>query len=325
MENGWQRDVINFINSIRDSYNHLIDKTFTISKKLPLYVKEGSHRVFIEYEDTGENKETYDTYSYDVIFSLLEDDKEILGFFVSYDDTTEDEKLEEESAKSENLSAEREIAASYVHEIKNPLFSIRGFLQILQQSFSEDDQRKAYTEIMINELDRMNDLLNEFLSTYRSKMAKDVDQGRIGIGELVKEVMAFFRYSFDIKDITYNLDIDDNLYVSIDRDQFFQVMINIIQNSVEAMIDGGKLNIRAYSKGDFICIEIKDNGVGISEKDIKKIFEPFFTTKEKGTGLGLCIIKKIIENNGGRISLKSKVGEGTTIYLELPTAGIESD
>ena len=146
---------------------------------------------------------------------------------------------------------------------------------------------------MINELDRMNDLLNEFLSTYRSKMAKDVDQGRIGIGELVKEVMAFFRYSFDIKDITYNLDIDDKLYVSIDRDQFFQVMINIIQNSVEAMIDGGKLNIRAYSKGDFICIEIKDNGVGISEKDIKKIFEPFFTTKEKGTGLGLCIIKKL--------------------------------
>lgn len=293
MGDGWQNDAINFMKSIKDYYNRFIKNTYTIVKDPPIYVKEGNHRVLIEYQDKdSENKED-NVYEYDVNVSLLEDEKGLLGFFVSYDD---DEKMElqDDKAQLEYLSAEREIAASYVHEIKKPLFSIRGFLQILQQSFSEDDKRKGYTDIMIIELDRMNTLLNEFLSRYRNQVPLDsMFCDGIPIKETLKEIIAFFQHSFDLKGITCNLDFcDDELLVSIDKDKLTQVFINIIQNSMEAMYDGGILSIKTYYQNDKVCIQIKDEGVGIKKTDMEKIFTPFLAPKKKGQAWDYTLSKE---------------------------------
>ena len=308
------------VRSIKNCYEYFTKHTYTIEQDPPLYIKEGSHRVLIEYQD---NKKDNHVHGYDVNFSVLENSKGLLGCFLTFEDALELKELREQRAQYETLLAEKETAASYVHEIRNPLFSIRGFLQILQQSFSEDDKRREYTEIIINELDRMNNMLNEFLSKYREHSSIEYKNGNgISITKAIEEIIVFFQYSLQLKGITCELDIsDDDLYVSIDKAQLMQVFINIIQNSVEAMEKGAHLTIKAYQNDKKVCIEIKDEGVGIKQDELDKIFNPFFSTKEKGTGLGLYITKRIIDNNGGSIHMESTEGKGTTFYLEFPMKG----
>ena len=165
-----------------------------------------------------------------------------------------------------------------------------------------------------------NSLLSEFLARYRkqSSFTVKVDDG-ISIHKVIEEVVSLFQYSFDLKQIDYKLELDDNnLSVSLDRDQLIQIFINIIQNSVEAMSNGGNLSIKTYSQSNRVFIEIKDEGVGIKQEDMKKLFNPFFSTKKRGTGLGLYIIKRIIENNGGNIYIESREGTGTLTRIEFP-------
>ncbi|HHV18836.1 MAG TPA: GHKL domain-containing protein [Thermoanaerobacterales bacterium] len=312
----WPTSAKNIVRSIKHYYDYLIKNTYTIERDSPLYVKEGSHRILIDYQDKEKDNHIH---AFDVNFSVIEDSKGLLGCLVTYEDVIELEEMRNKKAQYESLLAEKELAASYVHEIKNPIFSIRGFLQILQQSFNEDDKRKEYTDIIINELDRMNNLLNEFLSKYREHTSTKVQNDKgVSIKLAIEEIIAFFQYSLELKGINYKLDLDDELFVSIDRDQLMQIFINLIQNSIEAMKEGGHLTIKAYGKDDRIYIEIKDEGVGIKQDQVDKIFKPFFSTKEKGTGLGLYITKRIVDNYGGSMSLKSTEGKGTTCYLEFP-------
>lgn len=205
MGDGRWRSAKKLVKSIKDYCNYFTENTYTIEQDPPLYIKEGSHRVLIEYQDKKEDNHIHE---YDVDFSVIEDPKGLLGCFVTYKNVTELKELRKQKAQYESLLAEKEIAASYVHEIKNPLFSIRGFLQILQQSFSEDDKRKEYADIIITELDRMNNLLNEFLSQYREhSLGEDNSENGISINKIIAEITAFFQYSLELKGITCELDL----------------------------------------------------------------------------------------------------------------------
>jgi len=292
--------------------------TYPLKRGVPLYVGEGSHRVIIEYQ--GGKKKPFE---YDVNFSIIEDDdRGVIGYLVSFEDT-EKHKVVEKEMQLEDLVAEDEIAASYVHELKNPLFSIRGFLQILRQSFSDDDERKSYTDIAINELDRMNNLLNDYLSRYKAhNTARIKTKEGISVKEVIEELKAFFQHSLYLKGISYEIEFEDNgLLVSIGKEQLMQVLINIVKNSIEAMNKGARLSIKAFKEDDWVNIQIKDEGVGIKKSDLDKIFRPFYSTKQYGTGLGLYITKRIVESNGGSISVESEEGKGTTTYLKFPKAG----
>lgn len=287
-----------------------------LKQGLPLYLSEGCHLVLIEYQAEG-NK----TFEYEVDFFILEDEKGILGYLVSYEDTENLKELERKNMQLESLLAEKEIAASYVHELKNPLFSIRGFLQIIRQSLSDGDKRKEYADIAINELDRMNNLLNDYLSRYRTHNTPEIKSKGLSVKKIIEELIVFFEHSLHLKGITYKIEFEDSdLQVLMGKEQLMQVLLNIVQNSIEAMDKGAHLSIRAFKDEDWVCIEIKDEGVGIKQSDLDKIFTPFFSTKENGTGLGLYITKRIVDSNGGSINIKSTEGKGTTTYLKFPRA-----
>ncbi len=320
MGDEWRRDTMNSAKSGKRKCDYFTQSTYTIRQAPPLYVREGSHRILIEYDD---DKVSNNAYAYDIDFSVIEDSAGILGCFATYEEAAKTELKESQRNKvqNESLMAEKQMAASYIHEIKNPIFSIRGFLQILHQSFSEDDKRKEYVNIIISELDRMNSLINEFLSKYKDdSFINDEDKNGISVRKTIEEVVEFFQYGFKLKNITCKCDFsNDELIVMVDKEQLIQILINLIQNSIEAMKTGANLSIKAYAKDKTTCkIEIKDEGIGIRQDDINKVFNPFFSTKENGTGLGLYITKKIINNYGGSIYLESTEGKGTTFYLEFP-------
>jgi len=290
-----------------------------LKQGLPVYM-EGGHKVVIKFQgDEGK------VFEYDVDFSIMEDDKGQVGYMVSVEDTGNNKKADSKSMRLDSWLAEEEIAASYVHELKNPLFSIRGFLQIIRQSFSDDDKRKEYADIAINELDRMNNLLTEYLSRYKARNGTEVKaQTAVSVKTVIEELIAFFQHTLYLKGVSYEIEFEDSeLFVLIRKEQLMQVLINIVQNSIEAMDRGDHLSLKAFREDGWVVIEIKDDGVGIKRTELNKIFDPFFSTKENGTGLGLYITKRIVENNGGTISVDSIEGEGTTIYLKFPRADTE--
>lgn len=296
-------------------HKYFTNTSYIIKQDPPLFIKEGNHRVLIEYQNEG-----CKTFEYDVDFSVIENDKGILGYLVSFENIEKLKELERKSMQLESWLAEKEIAASYVHELKNPLFSIRGFLQILRQSFADDDKRKEYTDIAINELDRMNNLLNEYLSKYKEHNTPKAQNG-ISIKKVIEEVVASFQHSLQLKGISYEFEFEnEEILVQINKEQLMQVLINIIQNSIEAMNKGADLSIKVFRKDNWACVEIKDEGVGIKQDEMDKIFAPFFSTKENGTGLGLYITKRIVDSNGGSINIESTEGKGTTTYLKFPMA-----
>ncbi len=303
--------------SVNSIVNYFTKDTYMIRQKPPLYISEGNHRLIIEFQGKKEDNRIHE---FDVNFSVIRDSKNLLGYSVIYKNLTEQKELQELKAQHENLLAKREIAASYVHEIRNPLFSMRGFLQILQQSLSEDDKRREYADIIISELDRMDSLLNGFLAQFRKHSLNETEcEDCISINKVIAETITFFQSSFELSGITCETCYsEEDLVILIERDQLMQIFINLIQNAIEAMKKGAVLNIRTYKANGMACVEIKDQGTGIKQGEINRIFDSFYSTKEKGTGLGLYITRRIVNNNGGNIYLESKEGKGTTFYLEFP-------
>ena len=229
-----------------------------------------------------------------------------------------DKKEEQEKLlqKSEKLALLGQMAAGIAHEIRNPLTSIKGFVQL----FKSNSQKDEYFDIVLSELDRINGIVGEFLVL--AKPTADIFEKQ-DLTKLINEVILLS----STQSILNNVEIaaENNLHapmIHCEKNQLKQVFLNIIKNAIEAMPSGGKLNIKVFKKtGNTISIQFIDQGVGISEDRISSLGEPFYTTKEKGTGLGLMICYKIIENHNGRLIVESKVGEGTKIEIELPYEG----
>ena len=229
-------------------------------------------------------------------------------------------KSEEDLIQLESFSAMRELAATYAHEIKNPLFSIRGFIQLLQKSFGEDDKRREYTDIAIKELDRIQRIIMEFLALSRDiSSEKNNDEAHNTVQQVIKDAFKLFQNAFKIKNINCQCNLSEEiLQVPISDDHFKQICINLIQNSIDSMELGKSIYIDVKSDDNKVYISLQDEGKGIPEENLEKIFSPFLEYKEKGTGLGLYITKQIIEGCGGTIKVDSIYGEGTTFLLELP-------
>lgn len=229
-----------------------------------------------------------------------------------------DKKEEQEKLlqKSEKLALLGQMAAGIAHEIRNPLTSIKGFVQL----FKSNSQKDEYFDIVLSELDRINGIVGEFLVL--AKPTADIFEKQ-DLTKLINEVILLS----STQSILNNVEIaaENNLHapmIHCEKNQLKQVFLNIIKNAIEAMPGGGELNIKVFKKsGNTISIQFIDQGVGISEDRISSLGEPFYTTKEKGTGLGLMICYKIIENHNGRLIVESKVGEGTKIEIELPYEG----
>ncbi|PEN47449.1 PAS domain-containing sensor histidine kinase [Bacillus wiedmannii] len=235
-------------------------------------------------------------------------------------DITERKKTEELLNKSDTLAAIGQLAAGVAHEVRNPLTVIKGFIQLFQ--INKEDQEK-YFDLMLSEIERIEAILQEFLSIAKTD---EINTEQKKIYQIYNNVVSLM----NTKAIMTNIQVElyaDNKDISIEcsENQLKQVFINILQNSIEAMPDGGKITIHIKEINDEgVIIHVIDEGIGIPEDRIKRLGEPFYSTKEKGTGIGLMLSYKIIESHQGNISIMSEVGVGTTVTIYLPKAQSET-
>jgi len=227
------------------------------------------------------------------------------------------EKMEETERliqKSEKLALLGQMAAGIAHEIRNPLTSIKGFIQLLKTS----TQKEEYFEIVLSELDRINEIVGEFLVLAKPTAAVYMTQD---IKILLKDVITLINNQSLLKNVQIHVEFDDDLpLISCEENQLKQVFLNLLKNAMEAMPNGGNIHVVVTEKGEGkISIQIIDQGVGIPQERISTLGEPFYTTKEKGTGLGLMTCFKIIEGHNGELNIHSKINEGTRIEIILPT------
>lgn len=216
--------------------------------------------------------------------------------------------------KSEKLAMLGQMAAGIAHEIRNPLTSIKGFIQL----FKSNNIKEEYFDIVFSELDRINAIVSEFLVLAKPSTAIFVEQD---VKVLIKEVVTLINSQLILNNVQIFVEFDSDLpMLSCEKNQLKQVFLNLLKNSIEAMPKGGIIDVKVKEKEEGkISIQIIDQGIGIPKERIPTLGEPFYTTKEKGTGLGLMTCYRIIESHNGKLTIQSKLNEGTTIEIILPT------
>lgn len=229
----------------------------------------------------------------------------------------------ENMLQSEKLAAAGQLAAGIAHEIRNPLTSLKGFLQLLKSGSSSTAKRDAYLTIMLEELGRIEQILGELLVLSRPRA---VQFAKARIAHLIRHVVLLLQPQAVMRGVEIRVrPISEKAYIYCDENQIKQVLINIMKNGIEAMDHGGTLSIEATADHDTAAIRIADQGSGIPPDKLDRLGSPFFTTKENGTGLGLTVCYRIMRNHGGRIEVDSRLGEGTTFTLYLPVEGRPPD
>lgn len=283
-----------------------------------------SERFDFVYRDPNGDKLTLE-----MIVSALPADSEIGGYVITFQDLTRFRRLEYQMRQSEKMAAVGQLAAGIAHEIRNPLASISGSIQLLRSSFSvrQEDESRLMT-IVLKEIDRLNNLITEFLDFVKPTPLKE---DPIDINGLVKDILELLKLNQGLRaDVVQVLNLNAQQEIAGDRDKLKQALLNIIINAYQAMGDvvEPQLNISSIDRGDLVILKIRDKGCGIDEVGLRKIFEPFHTTKPKGTGLGLAVVHKIVENHGARIFVESAKGVGTEFTLEFPKrseAGVDKN
>lgn len=262
------------------------------------------------------------------ISSLKNESGETTGAIGIFQDLTKIKEMEDDIKKKEKLAMVGELAAGMAHEIRNPLASLSGSMQILKSESSLSGENKKLLEIALRETEKLNRIISDFLTYARPT---PLNKKRCDINRLLNDTVTLLRnsreYQKKIK-IAANLE-GKRLITEVDPNQMSQVFWNLSINAVQAMSDGGELIIsskkklkkgRGYSDfdKDYIEITFKDTGNGINPVVKDKIFYPFFTTKDKGSGLGLAIVHRIIEDHKGGIKVESKLNEGSRFIIHLP-------
>lgn len=248
---------------------------------------------------------------------LRNSNEEIIGAVVVFRDLTANHRLEQQVKRADRLAALGELMAGVAHEVRNPLTSIKGFVQYLADSDSEEERRE-YTPIIIREVDRVNRIIEELLYFARPNQASITI---VDVNNLLEQTLVLVKNKTVRNLVEFHLDLASDLpHVEMDAEQFKQVFLNLVINAIQAMPKQGIITIRtAWNQAaSRVCISFADTGVGIAEQDAIKIFDPFYTTKETGTGLGLPVVHRIITAHGGQIKVDSTVGQGTMITVTVP-------
>jgi signal transduction histidine kinase len=250
--------------------------------------------------------------------------------------TKELRQSQEHLISSEKLASLGTMAAGMAHEIKNPLVSLRTFTQLLPQRFEDEEFRKKFASVVPQEIDKINKIAESLLRFGRPHKP---ELTQINTNEILEEILALFDNEARKSNVRITTKLAEQPKITADAGQLSQAFVNIILNAIQAMPGGGELTVKTdvgeviklgpSSENEeqeakpvpVIFVEISDTGSGIPEENLKKIFDPFFTTKEVGgTGMGLPITLRIIEEHHGSIRVKSQVGKGTTFLITLPQA-----
>ena len=221
---------------------------------------------------------------------------------------------------ADRLASCGEMATGLAHEIKNPLAGIRGAIEVLTDDFPPEDPRREVMNQIQLQVNRMNKTITDLL--YFGRPGKP-EFSYADINSLLRQTLRFVEQHPEAKKVSQVEILASGLPpVWIDQKQIQQVILNIILNALQAMANGGELTVRtalvSHPGKDWVQVDIRDTGPGISPEELGKIFTPFYTTKTQGTGLGLPICQQLLENNGGSLRVDSQLGEGASFILEFP-------
>jgi two-component system nitrogen regulation sensor histidine kinase GlnL len=246
-----------------------------------------------------------------------ENDKNTIGSVGILRDITTVKQLQKELREKENLALIGEVVSSIAHSLSNPLNIISGNADYLLLNKKSDEAEYEELKTIVEETTRITKSLRGLLNFSRPLV---VEKTKTDINKLVEEIVSKSKYTIDKKNIIIKRSLDKDLpQVKVDRAQIEEVITNLVVNAVQAFTGLGEIIIKTKTNSNSVYIEVSDNGPGIPKENLEKIFRPFFSSKGygKGTGLGLSIVKRIINEHGGSINVKSQVGKGTVFTISL--------
>ncbi|WP_321531327.1 ATP-binding protein [uncultured Desulfuromonas sp.] len=231
-------------------------------------------------------------------------------------------EIEDQLRQADRLTTLGELSAGLAHEIRNPLGSIRGTAEILQGAFNAEDRYHEFTTILINEVDRLNQVLENYL---RYARPDSMEKQQFSLAPILDDVVQLTAVKARKNQVAVDVDVDVANPVAGDASQYKQAFLNLILNALQAMGEGGCLSILATTDENRAVVRFCDTGPGLTEEQRQKIFKPFYTTRSKGTGLGLAITERIVHNHGGSIMVESLPKQGCCFELRLPLADLTPD
>ena len=244
-----------------------------------------------------------------------------VGHAIILRDITESRRSEQQTIESERLNALTLLAAGVAHEIGNPLNSLNIHLQLIEREACKLDGAKRAefqesVEVARAEVNRLDSIISQFLRAIRPTRPQLKPEN---INSIVEEAVRFFAPEIKDRDIVVEQELRSDLpLLELDRDQMKQAFYNVIKNSFEAMKSRGILRIRTDMDDSHVIVRFTDSGGGMTPENLSRVFEPYFTTKTSGTGLGLLIVRRIVREHGGELSIESSEGKGLTVTIRLP-------
>jgi two-component system sensor histidine kinase PilS (NtrC family) len=245
-----------------------------------------------------------------------------IGYLFTFQDVTDMKRLERTARLQQRLAAAGEMAAGIAHEIRNPLASMSGSIQVLRQELPLSEEQAQLMDIVLKESERLNHTIRSFLAYARPQRFA---VARLDVGNVVQNAALLLRNGADVR-AGHVIDVDvpsEPVVYEADENQIRQILWNLATNGLRAMPGGGRLVLSArLDKTDDahadLVLGVQDEGCGIPAEDLDGIFQPFRSSFEKGTGLGLAIVHRIVTDYGGVIQVSSTVGAGTTVRVRLP-------
>lgn len=254
--------------------------------------------------------------------AVLRDHKdESFGTLVIFQDLTYYKQIEGDLKRAERLAAIGGLAAGLAHEIRNPLASLYGSIQLLQGELELEESQQRLMKIILQESERLNGLITDFLQ-FASPHADQKESLPLRI--MIDETLQLFQQGPDFHEgIHIAVDVEPSLSLYANRKQILQVLWNLLLNAAQSMPGGGEIRVKAEETQNgngrpLLSLIVQDSGKGIPRENVGKIFDPFFTSRDEGTGLGLAVVYRIVDNHGGRIQVNSEVGQGTVFQVDLP-------
>jgi two-component system sensor histidine kinase PilS (NtrC family) len=251
-------------------------------------------------------------------WSLRSGAGDVAGLIGVCQDLSSIKQMEQRMRQADRLAAVGRLSANMAHEIRNPLASISGAVEALARDLPPDHTRGQLVEIVLRESARLNQIVGDFLDYARPAPMAPIE---INVAEIFDEVLLLIEHRALPSNLKVSREYGETLPTRADPQRLRQAVWNLCLNAVQAMPDGGELRVGAHSireHGGRLQISIADTGQGIAETDLPHIFEPFFSTKPEGSGIGLALVYRVVEEHGGSIEVRSRTGEGTTFVLTLP-------
>lgn len=249
---------------------------------------------------------------------LYSESNDASGLIITFQDLTDIRSMEDSIRRKDRLAAVGRVAAGLAHEIRNPLGAMRGAIQVLESTTEKTAAQSTLMDIVLKESDRLNRIITNFLSYARPAAVEFADTD---VAEAIRDAITLMSHSPDIREnheLIANVG-DEPQIISADSAQLKQIFWNLSRNALQAMPDGGRLTVALQNMpANRLRITFEDTGNGMSPEQVEHLFEPFSESTTGGTGLGLSIVYQIVKDHSGTINVKSAVGKGTTITIDLP-------